>query len=56
MVVVVVVVVVVMMVVLVVVVVVVVVVVGGVNKTQADGLKIRGDINLILMGDPGVGE
>jgi len=30
--------------------------VGGVGKTQADGLRIRGDINLILMGDPGVGE
>lgn len=25
------------------------------TKSQADGLKIRGDINLILMGDPGVG-
>lgn len=28
--------------------------VGGATKTMADGLKIRGDINVLLMGDPGV--
>ncbi|KAL0134985.1 MCM2/3/5 family-domain-containing protein [Mucor lusitanicus] len=28
--------------------------VGGVNKTIGDGMKIRGDINICLMGDPGV--
>lgn len=28
--------------------------VGGVNRTLADGMKIRGDINVCLMGDPGV--
>ncbi|SPC68133.1 probable DNA replication licensing factor [Ustilago sp. UG-2017b] len=28
--------------------------VGGVSKTVADGMKIRGDINVCLMGDPGV--
>ncbi|KAI9487332.1 MAG: MCM2/3/5 family-domain-containing protein [Benjaminiella poitrasii] len=28
--------------------------VGGVNKTIGDGMKIRGDINVCLMGDPGV--
>ena len=28
--------------------------VGGVTKIQPDGMKIRGDINLLLMGDPGV--
>ncbi|KAI8386867.1 MCM2/3/5 family-domain-containing protein [Blakeslea trispora] len=28
--------------------------VGGVNKTVGDGMKIRGDINICLMGDPGV--
>lgn len=28
--------------------------VGGVTKTMGDGLKIRGDINVCLMGDPGV--
>ncbi|KAF9265675.1 MCM-domain-containing protein [Marasmius fiardii PR-910] len=28
--------------------------VGGVTKVTADGLKIRGDINICLMGDPGV--
>lgn len=27
---------------------------GGVNKEIGDGLKIRGDINVCLMGDPGV--
>ncbi|CCE79895.1 Piso0_002987 [Millerozyma farinosa CBS 7064] len=27
---------------------------GGVTKTIGDGLKIRGDINVCLMGDPGV--
>jgi DNA replicative helicase MCM subunit Mcm2 (Cdc46/Mcm family) len=29
--------------------------VGGSTKTLKDGMKIRGDINIILMGDPGVG-
>ncbi|KAF5387543.1 hypothetical protein D9757_006542 [Collybiopsis confluens] len=28
--------------------------IGGVTKITADGLKIRGDINVCLMGDPGV--
>ena len=28
--------------------------VGGVTKTIGDGMKIRGDINVCLMGDPGV--
>lgn len=28
--------------------------VGGVSKEMGDGLKIRGDINICLMGDPGV--
>ncbi|KAK4687318.1 DNA replication licensing factor MCM7, partial [Tremellales sp. Uapishka_1] len=28
--------------------------VGGVTKTVGDGMKIRGDINICLMGDPGV--
>lgn len=28
--------------------------VGGVTKSVGDGLKIRGDINVCLMGDPGV--
>lgn len=28
--------------------------VGGVEKTVGDGMKIRGDINICLMGDPGV--
>ncbi|EJT53102.1 hypothetical protein A1Q1_00109 [Trichosporon asahii var. asahii CBS 2479] len=28
--------------------------VGGVTKTVGDGMKIRGDINVCLMGDPGV--
>ncbi len=28
--------------------------VGGVNKEMADGMKIRGNINVLLMGDPGV--
>lgn len=28
--------------------------VGGVSKEMSDGMKIRGDINLLLMGDPGV--
>ena len=28
--------------------------VGGVNKEMGDGMKIRGDINICLMGDPGV--
>lgn len=28
--------------------------VGGVTKTTGDGMKIRGDINICLMGDPGV--
>jgi DNA replication licensing factor MCM7 len=28
--------------------------VGGVTKLTGDGLKIRGDINMCLMGDPGV--
>lgn len=28
--------------------------VGGVTKTMGDGMRIRGDINVLLMGDPGV--
>lgn len=28
--------------------------VGGTNKSMVDGMKIRGDINICLMGDPGV--
>ncbi|KAI0720419.1 MCM-domain-containing protein [Fomitopsis betulina] len=28
--------------------------VGGVTKTLGDGMKIRGDLNMCLMGDPGV--
>ncbi|KAI0378046.1 DNA replication licensing factor mcm7 [Hypomontagnella monticulosa] len=28
--------------------------VGGVTKTMGDGMRIRGDINVCLMGDPGV--
>ena len=28
--------------------------VGGVTKVLSDGMKIRGDINICLMGDPGV--
>jgi DNA replication licensing factor MCM7 len=28
--------------------------VGGVNKSLPDGMKIRGDVNICLMGDPGV--
>uniref|UniRef100_A0A6B2KZ17 DNA replication licensing factor MCM7 n=1 Tax=Arcella intermedia TaxID=1963864 RepID=A0A6B2KZ17_9EUKA len=28
--------------------------VGGVTRVMADGMKIRGDINICLMGDPGV--
>lgn len=28
--------------------------IGGVTKTMEDGMKIRGDINVCLMGDPGV--
>lgn len=28
--------------------------VGGVTKEMADGMKIRGNINVLLMGDPGV--
>jgi DNA replication licensing factor MCM7 len=28
--------------------------VGGVTKTLDDGMKIRGDLNVLLMGDPGV--
>ena len=27
--------------------------VGGVNRHMKDGMKIRGDINICLMGDPG---
>jgi DNA replication licensing factor MCM7 len=28
--------------------------VGGVSKQMDDGMKIRGTINVLLMGDPGV--
>ncbi|KIW51281.1 hypothetical protein PV05_10019 [Exophiala xenobiotica] len=28
--------------------------IGGVTKTMGDGMRIRGDINICLMGDPGV--
>eukprot|EP01138_Halocafeteria_seosinensis_P015400 gb/GECG01015717.1/.p1 GENE.gb/GECG01015717.1/~~gb/GECG01015717.1/.p1 ORF type:complete len:760 (+),score=102.60 gb/GECG01015717.1/:1-2280(+) len=28
--------------------------VGGVTQTQSDGMRIRGDINVLLVGDPGV--
>jgi DNA replication licensing factor MCM7 len=28
--------------------------VGGVNKEMSDGMRIRGTINVLLMGDPGV--
>ena len=28
--------------------------IGGVTRTTDDGMKIRGDINILLMGDPGV--
>ena len=28
--------------------------VGGVDRQMKDGMKIRGDINVCLMGDPGV--
>ncbi len=28
--------------------------VSGVNRHMGDGMKIRGDINVLLMGDPGV--
>lgn len=28
--------------------------VGGVYKEMEDGLKIRGDINIALIGDPGI--
>lgn len=28
--------------------------VGGVTQTQSDGMKTRGDLNICLMGDPGV--
>jgi DNA replication licensing factor MCM7 len=28
--------------------------VGGVTKEMVDGMKIRGTINVLLMGDPGV--
>lgn len=28
--------------------------VGGVTRSMSDGMKIRGDINICLMGDPGV--
>ncbi|TEB14758.1 adenosine tri phosphatase [Perkinsus sp. BL_2016] len=28
--------------------------VGGVNRTLPDGMRIRGDVNICLMGDPGV--
>ncbi len=28
--------------------------VGGVTKELPDGMKIRGNVNVLLMGDPGV--
>lgn len=28
--------------------------VGGVTKEMVDGMKIRGNINVLLMGDPGI--
>jgi DNA replication licensing factor MCM7 len=28
--------------------------VGGVTQQMADGMKIRGDINIAMIGDPGV--
>lgn len=28
--------------------------VGGVTKEMSDGMKIRGNINVLMMGDPGV--
>ena len=28
--------------------------VGGVTKEMNDGMKIRGNVNVLLMGDPGV--
>lgn len=28
--------------------------VGGVTRNMGDGMRIRGDINICLMGDPGV--
>ena len=28
--------------------------IGGVTKQMEDGMKIRGNINVLLMGDPGV--
>ena len=28
--------------------------VGGITKEMNDGMKIRGNINVLLMGDPGV--
>jgi DNA replication licensing factor MCM7 len=28
--------------------------IGGVKKSLDDGMKIRGDINVLLMGDPGI--
>lgn len=31
-----------------------IVLIGGLTKTQGDGMKIRGDIHSLLMGDPGV--
>ena len=28
--------------------------VGGVDKNMSDGMKIRGNMNILLMGDPGI--
>lgn len=28
--------------------------IGGIQKSMDDGMKIRGDINILLMGDPGI--
>jgi len=28
--------------------------VGGISKEMDDGMKIRGNINVLMMGDPGV--